>query len=40
VYNNIKGENMNFKKATQSVVALSLLIAIFASVSAIYMLVK
>lgn len=40
MYNNIKGENMNFKKATQSVVALSLLIAIFASVSAIYMLVK
>jgi hypothetical protein len=31
---------MNFKKATQSIVALSLLIAIFASASAIYVLVK
>jgi hypothetical protein len=31
---------MNLKRATQSVVALFLLISIFASVSAVYVLVK
>lgn len=40
MYNNIKGENMNLKKATQSTVALFLLIAIFASISAVYILAK
>ena len=40
MYNNIKGEGMNLKKATQSTIALFLLIAIFVSISAVYILAK
>lgn len=40
MYNNIKGEGMNLKKASQSIIALFLLIAIFASISAVYILAK
>jgi hypothetical protein len=40
VYNNIKGDNVNLKKASQSVVALFLLIAIFAGMAAVYLLAK
>lgn len=40
MYNNIKGDNVNLKKASQSVTALFLLIAIFAGMAAVYLLAK